>query len=152
MYDRPGFLLRRANQISTGIFELACRELSLTQAQFAVLSVLAATPETDQASLARALGFDKVTIMYVLRGLVERGLVTRDMAPGRGRRIALSLTDAGLQLLEEAQAPTEQASASLLACFSETQQKQFLKLLKILTESLDDKARAPLIVPDSGGA
>jgi len=148
MYDRPGFLLRRAYQISSGVFEQECRELSLTPAQFAVLSVLAATPGIDQARLSRCLGFDKVTVMYVLRGLVERGLMTRDTGTGRGRRIALALTKKGVALLEEAQAPTEHASASLMDCFTETQQKQFIKLLKILTTSLEDRARAPLIMPE----
>jgi DNA-binding MarR family transcriptional regulator len=148
MYDRPGFLLRRAYQISTGLFEQECRDLSLTPAQFAVLSVLAATPEIDQARLSRCLGFDKVTIMYILRGLADRGLIEREATTGRGRRIALSLTQAGTTLLENAQRPTEQASASLLACFTEPQQKQFLRLLKILTSSLEDSARAPLIMPE----
>lgn len=148
MYDRPGFLLRRAYQISTGVFELACRDLSLTPAQFAVLSVLGATPDIDQAKLSRCLGFDKVTIMYILRGLADRGLITREPTTGQGRRIALALTAAGTRLLEDAQKPTEQASASLMACFTESQQKQFLRLLKILTSSLEDKARAPLIMPE----
>ncbi|ALL68480.1 transcriptional regulator, MarR family [Paraburkholderia caribensis MBA4] len=148
MYDRPGFLLRRAYQISAGVFEQECRELSLTPAQFAVLSVLAATPDIDQARLSRCLGFDKVTVMYILRGLVDRGLITRDTGTGKGRRIALALTKAGALLLEQAQEPTEVASATLMACFSETQQKQFIKLLKILTTSLEDRARAPLIMPE----
>ena len=148
MYDRPGFLLRRAYQISTGVFELECRDLSLTPAQFAVLTVLAAMRDIDQARLSRALGFDKVTIMYILRGLEERKLVKRAIKVERGHRIALSLTPAGVTLLEQAQKATEQASASLLGCFTETQQKQFLKLLKILTHALEDKARAPLIMPN----
>lgn len=148
MYDRPGFLLRRAYQISMGVFENECRELSLTPAQFAVLSVLAAAPEIDQARLARTLGYDKVTIMYVLRGMAERGLVVRGTEAGKGRRVALLLTEAGTALLEQAQAPTEQASESLLAPFTEAQQKQFIKLLKILNASMEDKARAPLILPD----
>jgi DNA-binding MarR family transcriptional regulator len=146
MYDRPGFLLRRAYQISMGVFEQECKALSLTPAQFAVLSVLSATPDIDQARLSRCLGFDKVTVMYILRILEERGLITR--SNGRGRRIALALTTEGITLLEEAQAPTELASASLMACFTEAQQKQFIRLLKILTTSLEDKARAPLIMPE----
>jgi DNA-binding MarR family transcriptional regulator len=148
MYDRPGFLLRRAYQISAGLFESECRDISLTPAQFAVLSVLAAVPHMDQSSLARSLGFDKVTMMYVLRGLADRGLVMRETSPTKKRSIALSLTRAGLALLEKAQEPTEHASATLLSAFTPTQQKQFIKLLKILTETLEDKARAPLVMPD----
>lgn len=148
MFDRPGFLLRRAYQISMGLFEGACRDLSLTPAQFAVLSVVAAMPGIDQARLARTLGFDKVTIMHVLRGMADRGLVERVRVAGKGRRVALSLTSEGMKLLEQAQAPTESASESLLEPFTQAQRKQFIKLLKILNDSLEDKARAPLVAPD----
>jgi DNA-binding MarR family transcriptional regulator len=68
MYDRPGYLLRRAFQISVGAFEDECRELGLTPAQFAVLSVLAAMEDIDAARLARMLGYDKVTIHIALTG------------------------------------------------------------------------------------
>jgi DNA-binding MarR family transcriptional regulator len=150
MYDRPGFLLRRAYQISAGVFEEECREIGLTPAQFAVITVLAARPQIDQSSLARSVGYDKVTVMYVLRGLVERGIVARAVSPAKKRAMALSLTKEGQRLLERAQQPTEQAFASLMVPFSEAQEKQFIKLLKILNASLDEKARAPLMIPDAG--
>jgi hypothetical protein len=51
-------------------------------------------------------------------------------------------------VLEKAQGPTEQASALLLSPLTPAQQKQFVKLLKILTTSLEDKARAPLVLPE----
>ena len=147
MFDRPGFLLRRAHQISAGVFEEECRDIGLTPAQFAVLTVLAAMPGIDQSSLARSVGFDKVTIMYILRGLTDRGLVERDTAPGKKRMMQLALTAEGSRFLESAQKPTEQAFVSLMSPFTEAQQKQFIKLLKILTASLEDKARAPLVIP-----
>ena len=147
MFDRPGFLLRRAHQISAGVFEEECRDIGLTPAQFAVLTVLAASPGIDQSSLARSAGYDKVTIMYILRGLIERGFVNRSPAPGRRRLLELSLTDDGAAFLETAQKPTEQAFASLMSPFTDVQKKQFVKLLKILTTTLEDKARAPLSQP-----
>ncbi|HTJ95360.1 MAG TPA: hypothetical protein VL424_19865, partial [Pararobbsia sp.] len=72
----------------------------------------------------------------------------RETTNGKGRRIALSLTALGETLLENAQDPTEHASAALMECFTESQQKQFIRLLKILTSSLEDKARAPLVMPE----
>ena len=72
LYARPGFLLRRAHQISAAVFEDECRNVGLTPAQFGVLTVLQASPGLDQSSLARALGFDKVTVLRVLRGLEAR--------------------------------------------------------------------------------
>jgi DNA-binding MarR family transcriptional regulator len=152
MYDRPGFLLRRAHQISAALFEEECRDIALTQAQFAVLTVLAAKPGVDQPRLCRFVGFDKVTVMYILRGLIERGLVVRESMPGKKRLMALSLTKEGVKLLESAQRPTETAYTSLMSCFTDAQQRQFLKLLKILTEALEDKARAPLVLPESANS
>ncbi|WP_326540625.1 MarR family winged helix-turn-helix transcriptional regulator [Pseudorhodoferax sp.] len=149
MFDRPGFLLRRAHQISAGVFEEECREIGLTPAQFAVLMVLEAAPGIDQSSLARAAGYDKVTVMYILRGLIERGLVARAAAAGKKRGMELSLTEEGVRFLASAQQPTEQAAASLMSPFTEAQQKQFIKLLKILTTSLQDRARAPLVLPEA---
>src|SRR6059058_4359071 len=77
LYARPGFLLRRAHQISAAVFEDACKDVGLTAAQFGVLTVLQAHPGLGQSSLARALGFDKVTVLRVLRGLQARGFVER---------------------------------------------------------------------------
>src|ERR1700749_3730239 len=81
LYARPGFLLPRAHQISAAVFEDECRDLGLTPAQFGVLTVLKTHPGLGQSSLARALGFDKVTVLRVLRGLESRGLVERGPAP-----------------------------------------------------------------------
>src|SRR6188472_3297721 len=85
LYARPGFLLRRAHQISAAVFEDECRELALTPAQFGVLTVLRSHPGLGQSSLARALGFDKVTVLRVLRGLETRGFVARAPAAGNKR-------------------------------------------------------------------
>ena len=96
LYSRPGFLLRRAHQISAAVFEDECRLVGLTPAQFGVLMILRASPGLDQSSLSRSLGFDKVTVLRVLRGLEERRLVERSIAEGNRRKLSLRLTTAGL--------------------------------------------------------
>ena len=55
LYAGPGFLLRRAHQISAAVFEDECKSVALTPAQFGVLNVLHASPGLDQSSLGRAL-------------------------------------------------------------------------------------------------
>jgi DNA-binding MarR family transcriptional regulator len=109
LYSRPGFLLRRAHQISAAVFEDECRAVALTPAQFGVLTVLRAGPGMDQSSLARALGFDKVTVLRVLRGLESRGLVQRSPAPTSRRNLAVALSPEGSALLDKAQKPAERA-------------------------------------------
>jgi DNA-binding MarR family transcriptional regulator len=150
LYARPGFLLRRAHQISAGVFEDECRAVALTPAQFGVLTVLSAQPGVGQSSLARALGFDKVTVLRVLRGLEGRGLVARTPATDNKRNMCASLTPTGQALLAQAQTPAEQAYRRLLAPLDAGQQAQLLQLLKLLTGELESDARAAFIPPAQG--
>jgi DNA-binding MarR family transcriptional regulator len=145
LYARPGFLLRRAHQISAAVFEDECCEVGLTPAQFGVLTVLSAQPGLGQSSLARALGFDKVTVLRVLRGLEGRGLVARTSAPDNKRNICASLTQAGIELLGQAQKPAEKAYKRLLAPLDRGQQEQLMELLQLLTSELEDDARAAFV-------
>lgn len=148
LYARPGFLLRRAHQISVAVFEDECSGVGLTPAQFGVLSVLRASPGLDQSSLARALGFDKVTVLRVLRGLETRGLIDRAASPSSRRNLSLSLSDTGLELLKTAQDPAERAYHRLMRPLDETQKNQLLALLQLLTADLENEARAPFVKPD----
>ncbi|QDL37966.1 MarR family transcriptional regulator [Rhodoferax sediminis] len=148
LYSRPGFLLRRAHQISAAVFEEECRSVGLTPAQFGVLTVLRATPGLDQSSLARALGFDKVTVLRVLRGLEARGLVARSAVPQNRRNLSISLSDTGAALLKRAQTPAERAYRRLMAPLSAEQQALLVELLQQLTEGLEDDARAVFVPPD----
>lgn len=147
LYARPGFLLRRAHQISAAVFEDECRAVNLTPAQFGVLTVISASPGLDQSSLARALGFDKVTVLRVLRGLEGRGLVARGQAPANKRNLSVVLTPEGEELLAQAQQPAQAACHRLLGPLDEQQQAQFLNLLKLLTDGLQQHARAAFVPP-----
>jgi DNA-binding MarR family transcriptional regulator len=145
LYARPGFLLRRAHQISLAVFEDECRSLGLTPSQFGVLTVLHASPGLDQSSLARALGVDKVTVLRVLRGLEARGLVARAPTVASRRRRAIALTAEGEALLALAQEPTERAYRRLMAPLEPAQQAQLLSLLQTLTANLESDARAAFL-------
>ena len=147
LYARPGFLLRRAQQISAAVFEDACRDLDLTPAQFGILTVLQEHPGMGQSSLARALGFDKVTVLRVLRGLQARGLVTREPSDDNRRNVSVNLTSEGEVLLRQAQKPAEQAYRRLMAPLDKQQQAQLIELLQLLTGELEEEARAAFVPP-----
>lgn len=149
LYQRPGFLLRRAHQISASIFERACADLALTPAQYGVLCVIKDRPGIDQSSLARALAFDKVTVLRVLKGLEDRGLCERALAEGDRRQRSVRLTGAGARLLRQASEPVQRAYETLMSPFSDEQRLQFMNLLQQLNTELEDQARASF-VPMSG--
>ena len=147
LYARPGFLLRRAHQISSAVFEDECKVVGLTPAQFGVLCVLHASPGLDQSTLGRALGFDKVTVMRVMRGLENRGLISRVYAPTNRRNLSISLSDAGLDLLLKTQEPAEHAYNRLMAPLNHEQRNQLVSLLQLLTIGLEGEARAAFVSP-----
>ncbi len=145
LYQRPGFLLRRTHQISAAVFENACASVGLTAAQYGVLTVLANEPGLDQTRLARALAFDKVTVMRVCKGLEERGLIERRMAEHSKRQMAVVLTPAGKKLHQQARGPAELAYQRLLSPLTLVQRQQLIEILEALTQGLADDARAPFV-------
>lgn len=142
LYQRPGFLLRRMHQIAAAVFENACADLGLTTAQYGVLIIVNSEPGIDQTRLARALAFDKVTVMRVLRGLEDRGLVER-VASGRQKTIALTPT--GQALLAQARERAEVASRRLMSPLDSTEQAHLIRLLQTLANGLAEDARAPFV-------
>ena len=147
LYRRPGFLLRRAHQLSVGIFEEECRAAGLTPAQYGVLIVLASAGGIDQSTVSRALGFDRVTTLRVVRGLLSRGLVSRAPSEVHGRRLALALTAQGKQLLSQAKAPAERAFQRLLEPLAAAERKALMALLHKLCAGLEPVARAMIVPP-----
>ena len=144
LYARPGFLLRRAHQLSVAVFESACSDLAITPGQFAVLSVLRTDGSLDQSSVARAIGLDKVTVSLLLRGLEARGWVDRRVTLGNRRKRSLTLTPAGREILCRSQAPADAAYEALMAPFDARQRAELVTLLRQLVLGLEPCARAPL--------
>ena len=93
------------------------------------------------------LGFDKVTVLRVLRGLEGRGLIERAPAPTSRRNLAISLSVAGLDLLKQAQEPAELAYGRLMGPLNTEQRAQLVQLLQLLTEGLEADARAAFVPP-----
>ena len=143
LYRRPGFLLRRAHQLSVGLFEHECQALKLTPPQFGVLHMLMHREALDQAGLARGLGLDKVTVLHVVRGLETRGWLTRQASVTDRRRWTLTLSEAGKAVFLHAQSLAHQASEQLLSPLNGGEQQQLIELLEKLCQGLEDQARTP---------
>ena len=141
LYDRPGFLLRRAHQISVSIFEKECQKIKLTPTQYSILSALHVLPGIDQSGLARKLGLDKVTVLRVLRGVESRNLITRSNHPADKRSSSLTLSADGQILFKLAQKHTNAAYTKLASPLSPVELKTLQKLLRKFNSTLDKEAR-----------
>ncbi|GLQ08275.1 transcriptional regulator [Devosia yakushimensis] len=143
----PGFLIRRLQQSAVAIFlrELSAAGHDLTPVQYAVLDKVAAKPGMDQATLARLVALDKVTLGGVVDRLLTKGLVARSVNPNDRRARLLALTEAGRDELERCQPAVDRAQQKILAGLSEDEQPQFLRLLTKLVDAKNEDSRAPLI-------
>ena len=127
-----GLLLRRLRQIPTG------DELTLSES--AALARLDRGGPATSAALARLEQISPQSIGATLAGLEGRGLVERAPDPEDGRRMILSATEAGLQVLRDRRnARTEQLARALSSGFSPAELEQLMTaapLLERLAQSI----------------
>src|ERR1700704_2344452 len=89
LYRRPGFLIRRAQQIAVSLFLEETGELGITNTQYGLLFVIKRHPGIDQISVAKLLGLDRSTTGMVLGKLEEAGLVGRSLGVHDRRKRSL---------------------------------------------------------------
>ena len=138
MDDRPGFLIRRAHQISQSVFIEECAGLDITSTQFGVLWVLGHGDQLDQIGIARLLGFDRSTTSMVVKLLEERKLVVRSPDKNDRRRYVLRLTKAGEDLRRRAEPLVDRVRQRLESVFTPAEAKTFSRLLEKFTRSFGD--------------
>jgi MarR family transcriptional regulator, temperature-dependent positive regulator of motility len=132
-----GHQIRRLNQISLAIFRdrMNAAGVDLTPVQYAALATLAETPGIDQATLAAAIAYDKVTIGGVVDRLVAKGLVDRRPSDRDRRSKALSLTDAGAALFAKVRPTVRGFQRDILAGLTDEERARFLDLLSRVTQA-----------------
>ena len=99
LYNRPGFLLRRANQICVSIFLEEAAKLGVTTTQYGAMMVLSSRNDLDQIGLAKLLGIDRSTAALVVSKLEKSGYLARGRDSADRRRHVLLLTREGHDVL-----------------------------------------------------
>jgi len=126
-----GLMVRRLRQAEAGD--------ELTVPETAALARLDRGGPATAAALAKVEQISPQSMGATLAALEARGLVAREPDPGDGRRILLSLTDAGLDILRTRRnAKTERLARALSAGFTRSEVKQLAAaapLIERLAES-----------------
>lgn len=140
LHERPGFLVRRANQILMSLAEQETAKIGLTPPQHVHLLALGRWGALDQITLGKALGIDRATVGQVVGRLEARGLLQRKLDPKDGRRRIVALTSRGRDLLKPANAAALNVSERLLAALDQRERKEIVRLLTKLVTALADEA------------
>lgn len=127
--DQAGYLLRRAHQRASSIFQSTIGDPNITPTQYSSLVKLNEYRELSQNLLGRLVGMDKATMQGVVRRLKERGLVDSRPDPGDARRTLLSLTTEGERIVHKLLLNGPAVSRETLKPLNAQEQRQLLELL-----------------------
>ncbi len=142
LYDEPGHLIRRAQQIAVSKFhEVHGRHV--TPIQYAILRTLHETPGIDQVTLAQLIALDTSTTADIAARLETKGWIRREVLPRRQRR--LSLTSAGEEVLLELMPGVSVHYQGIMGSLAPAEQKEFMRLLRKFVHLHDQQNK-----PDSG--
>lgn len=144
LYGRPGFLIRRAHQITSALFAEEVDDLAITSTQFGMLIALQGGVSLDQASLARLLGLDRSTTGLVVANLEERGFIERTTDPLDRRRRVLTMTPAGEAIRAKAEIASRRAQARALEVFDRQDAAEFVRLLAHFVDTFNTSTRSPI--------
>ncbi|VVD62789.1 MarR family transcriptional regulator [Pandoraea anapnoica] len=144
LWQRPGFLIRRLNQIHIALFFESCKDFSITPVQYGLLTTLSEHPNLDQTSLCAEVGVDRTTMADVLRRLEERGLVKRTPSASDGRVKIANITARGRAIMRDMYASMREAQVQFLAPLEEKDQATFIRLMMQLVEGNNQYGRTSL--------
>jgi DNA-binding MarR family transcriptional regulator len=131
-----GYVLKQAAVALRNAMDQALRPLRLTVPQYACLELLGQRPGLSNAELARGAFVTRQSMNDVLRGLEDRGLVTRPAAAPRGRELPTTLTPAGRQQLQSASAAVRRIEHQMCHTLSPPQQREMLEMLGTCIQNL----------------
>jgi DNA-binding MarR family transcriptional regulator len=138
MHEAPGAdQVAAALHVSTGVLLRRLRQLKadgeLTLPESAALARLDRGGPTTAGALARLEQISPQSMWATFAALEARGLVARRSDPGDGRRIVLSVTEAGQRMLRDGRsARTRRIAAALADGFTGTELEQLMTAAPLL--------------------
>jgi DNA-binding MarR family transcriptional regulator len=144
IWKRPGFLLRRLQQISVAIFinECASSDLEITAVQWGVLSIVSEYPGVGQIEIAEELGLDRSNTANVVDRLTKRGLLRQKLSAADQRKKEITITRAGEKIMEQLEGCAQRFQRKLLGPLTESEREIFVELLTRLVQGNNHLGRA----------
>jgi DNA-binding MarR family transcriptional regulator len=129
--DQPlGYLLHRlTTALRTDVTATVLEPLGLPFPQYICMRILSLRPGSSNAELARDVMVSPQAMNMVVRGLQDRGLVTRPATVPAGRSLPAELTQEGKALLKRTEVGIRAAEDRVLAPLNERDQRDLRRIL-----------------------
>ncbi len=137
--ERLTYLLKRALIDLEHLHAEHLAPVGLSGRELAVLLLLDGGDTESQQRTAGRLGVDRTTMVGLLDGLEDKGLVARRADAGDRRRNVVELTGDGQKALARAVRASDEAERQLLAELDSAESAQFRTLLTRLARDRSEK-------------
>jgi DNA-binding MarR family transcriptional regulator len=144
VYQKPGHLIRRAQQIAVSIFLEECAPFDMTPVQYAALVAVRDNPGIDATRLSALVAFDRSTLSNVLERMETKGLILRIGSKDDKRIKVLYLSPRGATALKEVEPLARRAQERILGPLTPKDREIFMRMLSQLVELNNDASRVPL--------
>lgn len=111
------------------------KEVDLPVYQLECLLLLSLDHPDSASSLAEKLGIHKSSLSKLLSALQERGLIERALGDTDRRTERVTLTNAGIVLVERVQSRAEEIAIALLELLPEERRSQFIGCVRTITSN-----------------
>lgn len=125
-----GYLLYRVSSALRPQVSAVLGPLGLTLPEFVCMRALLLRPGLSSAELARHTGVTPQAMNTVLHRLENRGAVSRPESVPSGRALPANLTEAGRNLLKQAEDAVRVADSRVLAALSAAEQHRLRQMLE----------------------
>ena len=131
--DAPlGYLLYRVAAVLRPEVSAVLGPVGLTLPEFVCLRLLSLSPGLSSAELSRHVSVTPQAMNTVLRRLEDLGAVARPESVSSGRALPATLTPHGRTLLKRAESAVHEADARILGKLTQSQQREFKRMLEKL--------------------
>lgn len=134
--ESVGYVLKQAATALRGAMDAVLRPLDLTVPQYACLELLGQRAGLSNAELARSAFVTRQSMNLVLRGLQDRGLVTRPATAPHGRVLPTQLTAAGREQLKAASGAVRHVEQQMLSPMNAPRQRRLRRDLAACVAAL----------------
>ncbi|MCI9447389.1 MAG: MarR family transcriptional regulator [Lachnospiraceae bacterium] len=138
METRGGIYITQIKQLQDRIFERLLSEngIEISGGQGRILFILWKADNLTISEISEKASLAKNTVSVVIDGMVNKGIVERNINPKNRRQTIVSLTEYARSLQTKYEDVSQQMNALFYQGFSEKEQKQFEKYLARILETL----------------
>ena len=141
METKGGFYITQIKQLQDRIFDRLLLEngIEISGGQGRILFVLWKENHLTISEISEKTSLAKNTVSVVINGMVNKGIVARNINPQNRRQTIISLTEYAKNLQEKYEVVSKQMNSLFYQGFTENEQEQFEQYLARILNTLIEK-------------